>query len=75
MTLESASTVGIQTLLFTLLDTQLPNPVVIDVPHIYPFANWSIDGKGGMENVYNIHLSEYRVINIVCQQNKVCRQH
>ncbi len=49
--------------------------VVIDLPHIYPFANQSTDGRGGMENVYGIPVSECRVINRVCQQNKVCRQH
>ncbi len=49
--------------------------VVIDVPHIYPFTNRSTDDRSGMEDVNGVHISKCRIINRVCQLNKVGRQH
>jgi hypothetical protein len=43
--------------------------VVIDIPHLYPFANWGVDYRGSLENVVGFQISKCRVINRVCQQN------
>jgi len=43
--------------------------VVIDVPHLYPFANRSPDGWGGMEDVHGVYVSKCGVINRVRQLN------
>jgi len=49
--------------------------IVIDVQHIYPFANRSTDGWSGMEDVKGVHISKCRVINRVRQLNEVGRRH
>jgi hypothetical protein len=42
---------------------------------IYPFANRSTDGWGGMKDVNGFHISKCRVINRVRQLNEVGRRH
>ena len=49
--------------------------VIIKVPHINLFANRSINGRSGMENVYSLHVSKCRVINSVRQLNEVGRKY
>ena len=49
--------------------------VIPHVPHVHPFANWSLDSWRGMEHVDSVQVPECWVINRVCQRNKVRRQH
>ncbi len=44
--------------------------VITDVPHVYPLADWRIDGWCGMEDVGGVQVSECRVINELVSRMK-----